>query len=192
MKKLWLLLLGLFGCAPYQDTYTPAGIPNFRVFAAKTSTAPGIYRTGVPPTAAAWDELRLLVEEPGRKVTKVVLHDAAEADESPAYKFGWNVVLIPLVPQGDRPLTVFEKPNKKDVHRAVREVLDAHARGDVVVFGCEHDRERGGLVAARTGMAMFRWTAEYAWKYMVATGSRIEITPGLLAYWIDVTGELEP
>ena len=180
---------GLSGCGTnllYQDTYTPGGNVNFHVFSAPTPTEPGIYRVGLPPTPAAWAELRHLVEEPGRKVTKVVLHDQAEGDESPAVAFGWNVVLIPLVPEGDRPLTVLEKPNPVDVHRAVQTVLDAHARGDVVVFGCQHDRERGGLIAGLLGISMFKWTAQYAFDYQVKTGSRIEVTPGLLSYWIEL------
>jgi len=194
----WLAsLLAVFGigCGTnllYQDTLTPAGIPNFHVFAAPTGASAGIYRTGLPPTAAAWTELRGLVEPPGRKVTKVVLHDAAEGDESPAVAMGWNVVRIPLVPEGDRPLTVLEKPNDADVHRAVQTILDAHARGDVVVFGCQHDRERGGLVAGLLGIAMFKWTADYAWDYMIKTGSRIEVTPGLLAFWIGLADHWRP
>ncbi len=191
----WLAPLFGLGCGTnllYKDTYTPAGIPNFHVFAPPIGNLPGIYRTGLPPTQAAWDELRGLVEQPGTKVLKVVLHDKAEGDESPAIKFGWQLLWIPLVPQGDRPLTVFEKPSKHDVHSAVKAILEAHAAGATVVFGCEHDRERGGLVAARLGMEMFKWSADYAFDYMIKTGSRIEVSPGLLAYWVDVTGDLEP
>ena len=183
-----LALLGLGGCAGqgvfYQDTYTPAGIPNFHVF------APGMYRTGVPPSQAAWNELRALVEVPGRPVTKIVLHDASEGDESPATAFGWNVVTIPLVPEADRPLTVFELPDRDDVHQAVQTILDAHARGDVVVWGCQHDRERGGLISALVGIALLHWTDDYAWQYMLDTGSRIEVTPGLLGFWLELTAKV--
>ena len=162
-------------CGGYRDTYTPAGIPNLHVF------ADGMYRTGVPPNAAAWAELRLLVERPGRKVTKVVLHDPKEGDESPAVAFGWNVVWVTLPPEEDQPLTIFVKPHKRDVQRAVQTILDAHARGDVVVWGCLHDRDRGGLVSMLVGMRLYGWTKDEAIRYAVSTGMRWE-TPGLAEY----------
>ena len=189
MRRIISTFCAIFGigCGTnllYKDTLTPAGIPNFHIFAAPTTTEAGIYRTGLPPTAAAWQELRGLVEQPGRQVTKVILHDQAEGDESPTAAFGWNVVWIPLVPEGDRPLTVLEKPNDADVHRAVQTILDAHARGDVVVFGCVHDRERGGLVAGRVGQLLLGWSKEYALRYEIETGSRILWDPGLVAAYL--------
>jgi hypothetical protein len=175
---LFALTLLCVGCAGYKDTYTPAGIPNFHVF------APGMYRTGIPPTPAAWAELKSLIEEPGRKVTKVVLHDAAEGDESPAYAFGWNVVLVPLPPEDDKPLTIFVKPDKHDVNRAVDAILEAHARGDVVVWGCVHDRDRGGTISGLVGMRLFGWSKQKAWQYAIDTGLRWEL-PDLDMYWAD-------
>ncbi len=191
----WLAPLFGLGCGAnllYKDVYTPGGNVNFHVFVPPSDGVAGIYRVGVPTSQGAWDELRTLVAPNGEHVLKVVLHDAAEGDESPATRFGWELLWIPLVPEGDRPLTVLEKPSKHDVHSAVKAILRAHALGVTVVFGCQHDRERGGLVAARLGMEMFKWSADYAFDYMVKTGSRIEVSPGLLAYWVDVTGDLEP
>jgi len=179
MKRFWLALLSLLGCG-YVDTYTPAGIPNFHVF-----VAPGapMYRTGYPPDQAAWNELRKLIELPGRHVTKVVLHDDAEGDESPASAFGWTVVKIPLPPEEDKPLTVLERPAKADVDRAVQTILDAHARGEIVVWGCQHDRDRGGLISALVGMRLLGWSKDRAWKYAIDTGLRWEL-PDLDVYWL--------
>ena len=166
------------GCGGYSDTYTSAGIPNLHRF------APSMWRTGLPPNAAAWQQLREMVEESGKHVTKVVLHDVVEGDESPAVAFGWNVVSIPLPPEDDKPLTVFVRPAKMDVDRAVQAILDARARGDVVVWGCVHDRDRGGLVSALVGRRMFGWSKDAAWKYALDTGLRWEL-PDLDAYWIE-------
>ena len=85
--RIWLSLLALVGCG-YSDTFTPAGIPNFHPFPDgwhyAPGNVPGMYRTGVPPTRAAWDELRQLIGYDGsKKVIKIVLHDQAEGDESP-------------------------------------------------------------------------------------------------------------
>ena len=168
----------LTACASYKDTYTPGGIPNFHVFAL------GMYRTGLPPTPTAWAELRQLVEQPGQRVTKIVLHDDAEGDESTALAFGWTLIKIPLPPEDDKPLTIFVRPNKADVYRAVHAVLDARARGDVVIWGCVHDRDRGGLVSALVGMRMFGWSKATAWRYAISTGLRWEL-PDLDAYWIE-------
>jgi len=173
------IMLFVVGCMPasYADQYTQ-GIPNLHNF------APGMWRTGLPPDQASWNALRAIVEEPNRRVTKVVLHDDAEGDESPAYAFGWNVIKVPLTPEDDKPLTVFVKPKKSDVDKAVNAILDAHARGDVVVWGCVHDRDRGGMISALVGMRLFGWTKDYAWKYAISTGLRWEL-PDLDAYWID-------
>jgi hypothetical protein len=177
-------ILALFGCGGYQDTYTLTGIPNFHVFLPPQGPKAGMYRTGLPPTPAAWDELRRLVAEPGRRVTKIVLHDTAEGDESPAEAFGWRVVWIPLPPEEDQPLSVLRKPLREDVERAVSTALEAHASGDVVVWGCKHDRDRGGLVSALIGRRLFGWSKEQAWKYALATGLRWEL-PDLDAYWLE-------
>lgn len=179
-STMFALLLG--GCGTnllYKDTLTN-GVPNFH------ELAPRMYATGVPPTPEAQEALRRMVEVPGVPVTRVVLHDAAEADESWGYRFGWNMVLIPLPPEGDRPLTVFEAPKKADVMRAVYAIEDAHARGDVVIWGCVHDRERGNLVTAILGMRNWGWSKDYAWQWMISHGSRIEVTPGLRDYWEDL------
>lgn len=180
IKRVWLSVLALFGCGGYVDTYTPAGTPNFHVF-----EAPGalMCRTGLPPNRAAWEELRKLAEAPGRPVTKVVLHDDAEGDESQAVAFGWNVVKIPLPPEEDKPLTVLVRPKKADVDRAVQTILDAHARGDVVIWGCKHDRDRGGLISAIVGKRLLGWSKEQAWDYAIKTGLRWEL-PGLDEYWM--------
>ena len=170
-----LCILCAVGCGGYKDTYTPAGIPNFHVF------APGMYRTGLPPTPAAWAELRQLVEESGKRVVKVVLHDAAEGDESMALAYGWTLVLVPLPPEEDKPLTIFIKPRVEDVQTAVDTILRAHARGDITVWGCLHDRDRGGLVSMLIGMRLFGWTKEQALDYAIRTGMRWA-TPNLLEY----------
>lgn len=121
-------------------------------------------------------------------MTKVVLHDAAEGDESPATAFGWNVVLAPLPPEDDKPLTALVKPHKSDVARAVQAILDAHARGDIVVWGCVHDRDRGGTISGLVGMRLFGWSKKTALEYAIKTGLRWEL-PDLDAYWLeDVDG----
>jgi len=185
--RIWLSLLALVGCG-YTDQYTSAGIPNFHQFPEgwhyPPGNVPGMYRTGLPPTPAAWNELRQFVEQSGKRVTKVVLHDQAEGDESPAVAFGWTVIWVPLPPEEDQPLTVFVQPHKRDVDRAVDIILEAHARGDVVVWGCKHDRDRGGIISALVGMRLLGWSKEQAWEYAINTGLRWEL-PDLTAYWIE-------
>jgi hypothetical protein len=189
IRRLLAPLFTLFGCGGYVDTRTPAGIPNFHPFPDAGDPIPGMYRTGLPPSPAAWAELRRLVERPGKRVTKVVLHDRAEGDESPAETFGWTVVWVPLPPEEDRPLSVLERPRAVDVERAVDAILEAHQRGDVVVWGCKHDRDRGGLVSALVGRRLLGWSKRRAWDYALATGLRWELD----AYWVeDVPSGVEP
>jgi hypothetical protein len=173
-----VMAASLLGCGGYVDTLSPAGIPNLHQF------APSMWRTGLPPTQAAWNELRATVEEPGKKVTRVILHDHTEGDESQAAAFGWNLVWVPLPPEDDHPFSVLVRPRKKDVDLAVKSILDAHARGDVVVFGCVHGRDRTGVVAALAGEQLLGWSKQQAWAYALDTGLRWEL-PGLDAYWVE-------
>ena len=168
--------LVLCGCG-YRDTYTPGGVPNFYEF------APGMYQSGLPTTPAAWADLRLRVERDGKSVTRVVLHDATEGDESPAAAFGWHVVLVPMPPEDDRPLTIFATPRPEDVTKAVDTILSAHRRGDTVVWGCVHGRDRTNYISALVGEEMLDWTSSQAWHYQLDHGSRIEVLPGLLFAW---------
>jgi protein-tyrosine phosphatase len=181
----WLLpLLALIGCVPkFVDTTTPGGVPNLFEY------SPKMWRMGQPPTEAAWKELAGRIAPNGEKVVVVKLDDETEGNDDYAETgLGWTVVRVPMPPEDDKIWTVFVKPNPQDVHHAVQAILDAHAKGLVVVHHCVHGRDRTGLITALVGMKLFGWTKDYAWDNMLQHGFRWEL-PDLDAYWIeDVPG----
>lgn len=179
--RRWLTDLLGFG---YRDTFTVAGTPNFHPFPVAGDSIPGMYRTGLPPSEAAWEELRRRVERVDRPVVRVVLHDDAEGDESPAVAFGWSVLRFPMPPEDDRPLSIFVRPTQTVVDAAVEAIVAARARRDTVVWGCVHGRDRTGLVSALVGRRLIGWTKKRAWDYAVQTGLRWEL-PDIDAYWAE-------
>lgn len=180
--RAWVCFCGvmLAGCGipKFVDTATPAGVPNL------VEIAPGMWRMGQPPTPAAWRELAARIA-PSGPVVIVKLNDEHEGDDSPAEAFGgWQVVRIPIPPEDDKPWTIFEKPRREDVQRAVAAILDAHAKGRVVAFHCSHGRDRTGLTSALVGHKLFGWSKSQAWSDMLAYGFRWEL-PDLDAYWLE-------
>lgn len=187
--KRWIavvlaMLLGPFvpGCTPgFHDTTTPQGVPNLSQY------IPGFWRMGQPPNdGAAWEELKILIAPNNENVTLVKLNDLAEgSDDYPQNVLRWNVLHVPIPPEDDKPWTVAELPDPRDVKRAVDALIMAHNRGDVVIHHCTHGRDRTSLIAALVGMR-FGWTKEEAWKNMLANGFRWEL-PDLSIYWaVDV------
>jgi hypothetical protein len=177
-------LFGL-GCAgiAYQDTVTPDGLTNLHVL------APGVIRVGRPTTVAQWVSLHeRLMAMPGDDTLPplfVQLHFDYEADDAPfAQATGFALVKMPLYPEDGKVWTVVESSSPQDVMRAVNVIVSAHQIGRRVAFGCMHDRDRGGVVAALVGMKILGWSESQAWDYMQQTGSRIEVLPGLLESWL--------
>lgn len=181
LRAFFAALLAIIGCGipKFVDTTTPGGVPNLVEF------APNMWRMGQPPNEGAWRELAARIAPNGQQVIVVKLDDEKEGDDSPAEKLlGWTVVRIPIPPEDDKVWTVLVKPNPDDVHRAVQTILDAHAKGLVVVWHCVHGRDRTSLISALVGMKLLGWTKDFAWKNMLAHGFRWEL-PDLDAYWID-------
>jgi hypothetical protein len=178
--QLWLSLLALVGCGGgFQDT-TVNGLKNFAAFSPEVQ---GIYRVAHPTTIAAWLELQKRVQQPGKSVLFVQLHDDVEGDDEPFTKLlGWDLLKVPMPPEDDKPWTVLELPKKTDVQRAIDAIWNAHLAGQVVVFGCVHARDRTSLVAAVLGMQKLGWTKDFAWKNMLDHGFRWEL-PDLDIYF---------
>jgi hypothetical protein len=185
-----LVVCGQLGCGlTYQDQVRSSGLTNFHVLVAPSPGVAGIYRTGIPTSSAQVADLKALVEEPGRPTFRISLHDDAEGSESWVSSLGWGYLSVPLYPEDDKPWTVFLRPVEMDVWMVRDRALEAHAMGMTVVFGCVHDRERGGLLAGLLAMRLFGWGKETTLNYMVATGSRILVTPGLLDFYLSEVSE---
>jgi hypothetical protein len=172
-------LLALLGCNPqFVDTTTPAGVPNLEQF------APGMWRMGQPPDAAAWKELASRIAPNGEQVVIVKLNDDKEGSDDPAVALGWTVVKIPMPPEDDKPWTVFEKPSVKDVSSAVETIEAAHKQGKVVAWHCTHGRDRTSLVSAALGNSMFDWTEDEMESDMTKHGFRW-VLPDLTLYFVE-------
>ncbi len=177
LRSLWTSLLAFFGCAGGFHTTTTVGVDNV------VQIAPGMWRMG-QPSPEAWPALARLVNPEFKRVTVVKLDDEDEgSDDYVLGLYGWTLVKVPMPPFDDKPWTVLEKPDKASVNRAMQSILDARARGEVVVWHCVHGRDRTGLISALVGMRLFGWSKAQAWQDMIAHGFRWEL-PDLDAYWL--------
>lgn len=171
--------LAFAACSPaFVDTSTPAGVPNL------VSFGPKLYRMGQPPaTEGAWRELAGRIAPNGESVVIVKLDDEAEGNDDLAVQlYGWQVVRMPIPPEDDKPITVFELPNVQTVQSIVQTILNAHIAGKVVAWHCVHGRDRTGLISALVGMKLYSWSKEYAWQDMLRHGFRWEL-PDLDIFW---------
>ena len=168
----------------YQDQVRPSGLTNYRSLVAPTETVAGIHTTGLPTTAAAQNDLRGLVEWPGRRTVRFSFHDAAEGDESWVQRLGWAFEPWPMVPADDLPWSFFERPSPETAFGARDRIIWYHAQGWTVVMGCVHNRERGQLAAALVGMKLLGWNEGQAKGYMDVNGSRWRLTPGLIDFYL--------
>jgi hypothetical protein len=125
------------------------------------------------------------VSKPGKLVYVFKLNDENEGSDNPAEPFaGWQVIRTPLPPEDDKPWTIFEKPNPREIAKITSMIAGYHQAGHVVIWHCTHGRDRTSLVGALVGMQLFQWSKDQAWKDMIAHGFRWEL-PNLDAYWIE-------
>lgn len=180
-----LFAVSLLGCGlTYQDQVRPSGLTNYRILVEPSGGVAGIHTTGLPTTAAAQEDLRELVEWPGRSTVRVYFHDDAEGDETWAAGFGWKLEPHVMMPEDDKPLTIFVRPDERVVFGTRDLIWDYHQRGWTVVMGCVHNRERGQLMAAEVGMKFLGWSKDEATDYMDRNGSRWRWTPGLIDFYL--------
>ena len=183
--KIAVLALACAGCGlTYVDQIRPSGLTNYRVLLPPTPDVAGIHTTGIPTTKAAQDDLRVLVEAPGRKTVRFSFHDAVEGDESWVYGFGWTFEPWPMVPEDDAPLSVFLRPDPATVLGARDKIVLYHRLGYTVVMGCVHNRERGQLEAGLVGVALLGWSTKQAASYGEQNGSRWRWDPGMIAAYL--------
>jgi len=177
LNRFWAWLLGLIGCTPVFVATTVHGVPNL------TQVAPRLWRMGQPADAVAWAYVAGTLAN-GRPITVVKLNDDAEGSDAPATGLGMTLIKRPLPPEDNKPWTVFDKPDPREVRGIVQVIIDAYNRGDTVIWHCTAGRDRTGLITALVGMKLFGWSKDDAWKNMLAHGFRWEL-PDLDAYWLE-------
>ena len=155
IARLWAWALGLFGTTPPFENTTVNGVPNL------VQIAPRLYRMGQPETPAAWRWLSSVIVgagdlRSGQSVTVVKLNDDATGIDTPPD--GWTLIKRPIPPEDDQPWSVFEKPATKVVWAIVDEIVAAYTQGGIVIWHCEHGRDRTGLIAALVGMRLLGWS----------------------------------
>lgn len=178
--EIWQSMLDLFKkLRGFVPTRTPAGTPNL------DRVLPRIWRSGQPPSLAAWIELEGVVAPQDEAVTIIKLNFESEGSDSGARAIQWAVEDCAMDPRGDEPWTVVVKPDRGIVEKAIGCVIDAWHRGRIVVVHCTHGRDRTSLCCAILKMRLLNWTKEQAIEDMLQHGYRWELL-GLDEYLVTV------
>ena len=173
MRRFWLWLLALVGCAP--TVYTN-GVPNF------AEVSPGLYRSG-QPTDAGWVYLKSL----GVKTVVKLNFEPTEGSDDTARSLGMDVHALSIQPEGDQDvwddvLGTFKKPNGALLAEAVR-LLRAATPDNATLVHCSHGQDRTGLA-----VGMYRrslgWSKDRAWDEMIGRGFHPELV-GLTTFWAE-------
>lgn len=175
----------LAGCSSFHDVVYPTGVTNL------FEVRPGLWRSGqTPPTREAWNDLAQRIAPDDRPVTVIKLNDAVEGNDGLAEALlGWKVLEFPLPPEDDKPWTVLEMPDPKEVAHIIVAIERELAQGHIVLVHCTHGRDRTGLVVAAERVEVERWTKDMAWKEMLDHGFRWEL-PGLDLFFATMSAEI--
>ncbi len=177
------LPLFLVACSPmiYNPVYP--GVPNIDLVDA------GVYRSGQIPDDAGWDTISRLAA--GRKVHVVKLNFDNEGQDHGALARGWDVVYLPIQPEGDQDIWdeakgLAAQPDPTRVSAAIGQLqyCHQHVTTDLCLVHCTHGQDRTGLVVGEYRVREDKWNKEQAWHEMLAHNFHWEIY-GLMEAWED-------
>lgn len=158
------------------------GVPNL------APVEPGIWRSGQISNPEGWDMIAKIAGT--RRVHVIKLNFDNEGTDAPATGRGWNLVYLPIQPEGDTDLWdeikgIFTEPNEKDVLQALAELrtCQAHPDTDVCLVHCTHGQDRTGYVIGRHRITDDGWTVHRAFAEMVQHDFHSEIVGLMTAWW---------
>jgi len=183
-----LLCMLIVACSPMVYTH---GVPNL------VQVDTNLWRSGQITTQAGWDYIATLAH--GQPVHVIKLNFPNEGSDEPAVKMGFNVIEVPLQPEGDTDVLddvsgLFEKPDASLV-AGVEWLLSHRAPGEFWLVHCTHGQDRTGFIIGAYRVLTDRWPKRQAYAEMLAHHFHREIV-GLVEAWIAVpapsAGDLHP
>jgi hypothetical protein len=174
-----LTLVVLVACSPMHYT---AGVPNL------ANVEGSIWRSGQISSAEGWDTIAGLAH--GRRVHVIKLNFETEGSDRLADGRGWDLVYLPIQPEGDTDLWdevkgIFSEPDEDLVTKALAEleVCRSHPSTDACLVHCTHGQDRTGYVVGRYRIADDGWTPHRAFAEMIAHDFHGEILGLMTAWW---------
>lgn len=177
------LFIVIAACSPMHYT---AGVPNL------APVSSSIYRSGQISTAEGWDTIARLAG--ARKVHVVKLNFETEGSDSLAAGRGWELLYLPIQPEGDQDAwddatSVFASPDEATVAQAVTtlNICRLHPTTDFCLVHCTHGQDRTGYVVGRHRVTDDGWTLHRAYSEMIEHNFHWELV-GLSVAWLKFAG----
>lgn len=177
--KLLATLIVLTACSPMHYT---AGVPNL------APVGPGVWRSGQISSEQGWDTIAKLAGT--RRVHVIKLNFENEGSDRMAYGRGWELIYLPIQPEGDTDIWdeiggLFTEPDEALVAKALAELdaCRAHPDTDVCLVHCTHGQDRTGYMVGRLRVSSYGWSAHRAFAEMVAHDFHAEIVGLMTAWW---------
>jgi hypothetical protein len=181
--KVKLFLALLVACSPMVYTHD---VPNL------TQVDYNIWRSGQITTRAGWDWINHLAN--GRQVYVIKLNFDREGVDGLAVTNGFNVVYLPVQPEGDQDLwddflSVWQSPDYRQIDEAEDELAFCLTHTETVfcLVHCTHGQDRTGYVIGVHRVLHDGWTKYAAFKEMQANHFHTELQ-GLYGAWLMFKG----
>jgi hypothetical protein len=162
-RFILLIVLVLAACSPTTFTHD---VPNLAQVDAN------IWRSGQNTSQAGWNWITQIAA--GRKVHVIKLNFDAEGSDTIAQKMGFDVLYVPVQPEGDVSIwddliDTWKSPDPVTIGKAEDQLAYclAHSTTDVCLVHCTHGQDRTGLIIGEHRVLHDRWTKDAAYTEML-------------------------
>lgn len=157
------LVLALAACSPMILIH---GVPNLAQVDAN------IWRSGQITSQEGWDWIAKIAN--GRKVHVIKLNFDVEGSDALAQKMGFDVLYVPVQPEGDVDVlddlrNVWKGPDPVEIDKAEVQIAYclAHPTTDICLGHCTHGQDRTGFLFGKHRVLHEGWTKDRAYKEML-------------------------
>lgn len=158
-----LFVLMLVACSPM--TYTH-GVPNL------TQVDANVWRSGQISSQEGWDWIAKVAA--GRKVHVIKLNFDVEGSDALAQKMDFDVLYVPVQPEGDVDVLddlrdTFKQPDPAAIAKAEDQIAYCleHSATDLCLAHCTHGQDRTGFLIGEHRVLHDGWTKDRAYKEML-------------------------
>lgn len=163
------------------------GVPNYAVVDANVDGDPYVVRHGQITTTEGWDFVASLAH--GRKIHVIKLNFDHEGSDQIAKDRGYDVVYVPIQPEGDMGAWTDIKdtlatPDSANIAKAKATLhyCHEHPLTDFCEVHCTHGQDRTGDVVGEYRVDDDGWTKDAAYREMLAHHFHWELH-GLHEHW---------
>jgi hypothetical protein len=158
-----LIALALVACSPMVYVHE---VPNL------VQVDPSIWRSGQITTQEGWEWIAQIAA--ARKVHVIKLNFDAEGTDTTAQKMGFDLLYVPVQPEGDVGLwddllDIWKGPDPAAIDKAEVQLAYclAHPATDFCLVHCTHGQDRTGFVIGKHRVLHEGWSKDAAYKEML-------------------------